>query len=305
MRIAIIDLGTNTFNLLIADKKNSTFKTVFKTKIAVKLGEGGIDKGIIAQEPYKRGIEALETHLQTIRKYNIDTVRAFATSAIRSSKNGQDFVKEVYEKLHLNIEVIDGDKEAELIYQGVKNAIDFNLENKLIMDIGGGSTEFIIANSEGVKWKKSYQLGVSRLKELFKPNDPISRKDIESIESHFDENLVDLFQNLKKNPCNELIGSSGSFDTIVEMIGHKFDKLKQSNKKPACFIEKKEYHWAEEYLLKSTLSERLNTDGIIKMRADMIVISAVFINYILRKTDINQIVRSKFALKEGAMNFFF
>ena len=88
MRIAIIDLGTNTFNLLICDKKDESQNTIFKNKIAVKLGEGGIDRGIIAQAPYQRGIKALEDHLNTIKKYDVDKVRAFATSAIRSTKNG-------------------------------------------------------------------------------------------------------------------------------------------------------------------------------------------------------------------------
>ena len=305
MRIAIIDLGTNTFNLLICNKVNDKYKTVFKTKIAVKLGEGGIDKGIIAEAPYQRGIEALKTHLKTIKKYHVNNVRAFATSAIRSTKNGSDFVQEVQEKLALKIEIIDGNQEAELIYQGVKKAINFNLDNKLIMDIGGGSTEFIIANSEGVKWKKSYQLGASRLKELFKPKDPIIQKDINSIESHFDDELQDLFKNLQKYPCVGLIGSSGSFDTLVEMIGHRFKKLKQTKKKPACDIQIKDYLWAQNHLLESTLSQRLKTDGIIKMRADMIVISVVFINYILRKTNIKNIKCSKYALKEGAINFYF
>ena len=163
MRVAIIDLGTNTFNLLICDKKDESDKIIFKNKISVKLGEGGIDKGIIADAPYQRGIKALEDHLNTIKKYEVDKHRAFATSAIRSTKNGSDFVREVFEKLALKIEVIDGDKEAELIYQGVKKAILFDLDYKLIMDIGGGSTEFIIANAKGVRWKKSYLLGVSRL----------------------------------------------------------------------------------------------------------------------------------------------
>ena len=196
MRIAIIDLGTNTFNLLICDKKSESQKTIFKNKIAVKLGEGGIDKGIIAHAPYQRGIKALEDHLNTIKEYDVDKVRAFATSAIRSTKNGGDFVSEVFEKLALKIEVIDGDKEAELIYQGVRKAIPFDLDYKLIMDIGGGSTEFIIANAEGVQWKKSYQLGVSRLKELFKPKDPITQEEIHMIEHHLKSELKDLIENI-------------------------------------------------------------------------------------------------------------
>ena len=305
MRIAIIDLGTNTFNLLICDKKGESQKTIFKNKIAVKLGEGGIDKGIIAHTPYERGIIALKDHLNTIKEYDVDVVRAFATSAIRSTKNGADFVSEVFEKLALKIEVIDGDKEAELIYQGVRKAIQFNMDYKLIMDIGGGSTEFIIANVEGVKWKKSYQLGVSRLKELFKPKDPITLKEIQTIEHHLKSELKDLIENIQTLPFKTLIGSSGSFDTLVEMIGFKFKNLELKNKKPSCEIHLEHYKWAQNFLIQSTLSERLNTKGIVTMRADMIVLSVVFINFILREFNIKKMMRSKYALKEGAIHYYF
>ena len=305
MRIAIIDLGTNTFNLLICDKKDESQNTIFKNKIAVKLGEGGIDKGIIAQAPYQRGIKALEDHLNTIKKYDVDKVRAFATSAIRSTKNGGDFVSEVFEKLALKIEVIDGDKEAELIYQGVRKAIPFDLDYKLIMDIGGGSTEFIIANAEGVQCKKSYQLGVSRLKELFKPKDPITQEEIQTIEYHLKSELKDLIENIQTFPCKTLIGSSGSFDTLVEMIGFKFNNLELKNKKPSCDILLKHYKWAQDFLIQSTISERLNTKGIVTMRADMIVLSVIFINFVLREFDIKEMIRSKYALKEGAIHYYF
>ena len=305
MRIAIIDLGTNTFNLLICDKKDESEKIIFKNKIAVKLGEGGIDKGIIADAPYQRGIKALEDHLNTIKKYEVDKHRAFATSAIRSTKNGSDFVREVFEKLALKIEVIDGDKEAELIYQGVKKAILFDLDYKLIMDIGGGSTEFIIANAKGVQWKKSYQLGVSRLKELFKPKDPITFEEIQTIEYHLKSELKDLIENIQTFTCKTLIGSSGSFDTLVEMIGFKFNNLELKNKKPSCDIHLEHYKWAQNFLIQSTLSERLNTKGIVTMRADMIVLSVIFINFILREFNIKEMISSKYALKEGAMQYYF
>lgn len=305
MRIAIIDLGTNTFNLLICSKENGTLKSIFKTKIAVKLGEGGIDKDVIAEAPYKRGIKALKTHLETIKEHKVDCVRAFATSAIRSTKNGADFVKEVYNKLDLEIEVINGDKEAELIYQGVKKAINFDSDYRLIMDIGGGSTEFIIANAEGIQWKKSYQLGVSRLKEIFKPNDPINKQEIQAIEDYLQTELKGLTEKISTFPCKTLIGSSGSFDTLVEMIGYEFHNLNKKDKKPACYINMDQYLWAQDYLINSTLSQRLNTKGLVKMRADMIVISVIFINYILREFKINNVMRSKYALKEGAMNTYF
>ncbi len=305
MRIAIIDLGTNTFNLLIADKdKNGNFTTVFKNKIPVKLGEGGIDKGIIAPKAYQRGIKALKSQMKTINEYEVDKYRAFATSAIRSTTNGHNFVKDVDELLELNIEVINGTKEAELIYYGIKEAVPFEESYDLIIDIGGGSTEFIIANKQGLSWAKSYQLGVSRLKERFKPSDPITANDIHKIEAYFESNLKDLIEELSKTPCVKLIGSSGSFDTLVDMICHQYND-KNRMKKKYCDIKLEEYNWAQQHIIESNLTQRIATPGMIEMRADMIVISVIFINYILKKTHIKSIKRSKYALKEGALTHFF
>lgn len=304
MRIAIIDLGTNTFNLLITENSvKGDSKVLFKRKIAVKLGEGGIDKGIIASDAYERGIQALKEHKASLQEYNVEKYKAFATSAIRSTKNGLNFVNDVDQQLGIKIEVIDGDKEAELIYLGVREVLEMNQSYDLIMDIGGGSTEFIIANNEGVVWAKSYQLGVSRLKEILKPSDPIPISEIKQIENYIEKQLKDFFEAISKTPCLRLIGSSGSFDTIVEMIAKRYNDEIRIQQKCAA-IHHHELDWTIKYLLESDLNLRLNTPGLIKMRADMIVISAIFINYILKKTGIKSVKRSKFALKEGALSLF-
>ena len=153
-KVGVIDLGTNTFNLLIAHIKDANYKVLHKNKIAVKLGEEGIAKGFIAPNSYKRVIDGLKFHKETLIDYQIQNYYAVATSAIRSSDNGTQFVEDVKQQLGILINIIDGDKEADLIYNGVKQAVDFNEMPKLIIDIGGGSTEFIIANASQIFWKK-------------------------------------------------------------------------------------------------------------------------------------------------------
>ena len=297
MRTAIIDLGTNTFNLLIIEGNT----TLFKTKIAVKLGEGGITKGHIADAPFDRGFEALQKHLQTIEVYQANRTLAFATSAIRSASNGADFVAKVKTELGLHIEVIDGDKEAELIYFGVQQALDLGIENKLIMDIGGGSTEFIICNKKEIFWKQSFQLGAARLIEHFQPQDPITSTEIRSIEGYLENTLTPLWKALKKSACNTLVGSSGSFDTLANMIAHQFHDISILEGKTAYDFKLCEYYWLHDYFLKSNLEKRLNMPGMIAMRADMIVISSIFINYLLKRQKICAMKLSTYALKEGVL----
>ena len=301
-KVGVIDLGTNTFNLLIAHIKGAKYKVLHKNKIAVKLGEGGIGKGFIAPNAYKRGLDALKVHKQTLLDYQIHDYFAVATSAIRSSENGTQFVEDAKQQLGIRINIIDGDKEADLIYNGVKQAVDFNEKPKLIIDIGGGSTEFIIANESQVFWKKSYQLGAARLLELFKPKNPIGLDDFNAIDSHLSHSLQDLLEMSETYEIDSLIGSSGSFDTLAEMI---------SCRKGDCGVWKKEsyfnfhmhdYNEIQRIIYASTIEERLKMEGLTPMRADMIVVSIIIINYILNHLAIHELQLSRYALKEGLID---
>jgi exopolyphosphatase/guanosine-5'-triphosphate,3'-diphosphate pyrophosphatase len=198
MRFAIIDLGTNTFNLLIAESDaNKSFTKLFNTKVAVKLGEGGINEGYIADVPFQRGINALKQYQQYILDYDVEQTFAFATSAIRSASNGTEFVAQAKKVAGITITVIDGHEEAELIYHGNKMAVNMAEHTSLIMDIGGGSNEFILANHETIFWKNSYLLGAARLLDKFKPSDPITEKEIDDFNNYLREQLASLFEATK------------------------------------------------------------------------------------------------------------
>jgi exopolyphosphatase/guanosine-5'-triphosphate,3'-diphosphate pyrophosphatase len=301
-RIAVIDLGTNTFNLLIVEvSSDKTYELVFQTKISVKLGEGGINKGFIAPLPFSRGIDALKIHKQTIEKYNVGKVYAIATSAIRGASNGAEFVAKANEECNIEVQVISGDKEAETIYYGVRDAVKMSDETSLIIDIGGGSTEFIIANKHQIFWKQSFLLGVARLLEMFNPSDPITDKEKQALVEYLNQELQPLFDAVKEFPITELIGSSGSFDSIAEMVAHRFYS-------PHIFDGKTEFSFnlddcaaVHETIVKSTLAERLQMKGLIAMRVDMIVISSILVHFILKSFSIPKMRLSTYSLKEGLL----
>jgi exopolyphosphatase/guanosine-5'-triphosphate,3'-diphosphate pyrophosphatase len=273
----------------------------FSDKISVKLGEGGIGTNTILPLPFARGISAIQSHLQSIKRFKIDNIQAFATSAIRSATNGIDFVKEIKHQFDLEIQVIDGDKEAELIYEGVRLGVKLNTSNSLIMDIGGGSTEFIIGNLNAIIWKQSFNLGAARLLEKFKPHDPILTEEIIQLEDYFDETLQPLKSAISKYGVHELIGSSGSFDTFVEMIGFKFYTPINLSAQSSYNFKMEDYYFIHKQLVHSTKQERLQTPGIIEMRADMIVVSTIFTNYILKRFKLSTMRLSTYALKEGVI----
>jgi exopolyphosphatase/guanosine-5'-triphosphate,3'-diphosphate pyrophosphatase len=149
MRIAVIDLGTNTFNLLIVDSdKNGTYSILVNEKLPVKLGAGGIGKRIITPEAVERGIAALKEQKKTIDNYHTDHIHAFATSAIRSADNGKEFADRIKKEVGINLEIITGEKEAELIFKGISQSVPLDAEKILVLDIGGGG-EGVIGRLKG------------------------------------------------------------------------------------------------------------------------------------------------------------
>jgi exopolyphosphatase/guanosine-5'-triphosphate,3'-diphosphate pyrophosphatase len=303
MLVAVIDLGTNTFNLLIAEvnSRKGTFGKKFKDRISVKLGEGGINKGYIAEEPFQRGIEAIKEYRLIVDNHQVKEVFAFATSAVRSASNGVEFIEEVLRQTGIKVQTISGDREAELIYYGTRMAVKFGMSPVLIMDIGGGSTEFIIADEKKIYWKQSFLLGAARLLEKFRPEDPIKGDTIDVIRNYFREELRPLYIQMEKHPLKKLVGSSGAFDSFVDMLGWKFGTAMLKSGATEYTIDLKDYTEMSNVIIRSTMEERGQIKGLIPMRKDMIVISMLFVDFIIKEFKIEQLVVSTYSLKEGVI----
>jgi exopolyphosphatase/guanosine-5'-triphosphate,3'-diphosphate pyrophosphatase len=302
-RIAIIDLGTNTFNLLIVEvKSDKTYSQLFQTKISVKLGEGGINKGFIAPVPFQRGIDAINIYKTIITDYQVEKTIAIATSAIRDAANGNEFKAKIKEETDIEIKIISGEEEAELIYMGVREATKMSTDKSLIIDIGGGSTELIIADASEIFWKQSFLLGAARLLERIKPSDPITESEIQKLVDYLQQELKPLFEAIKKYPVTEIIGSSGSFDSLAEMIAARFYSIEISEGITEHIFQLKDFNILYKDILKSTKEERMKTKGLISMRVDMIVVSSVFLNFIIQSLQIQKMRSSTYSLKEGVLH---
>ncbi|MBN1119135.1 MAG: hypothetical protein JXA77_18140 [Bacteroidales bacterium] len=302
-RAAILDLGTNTFNLLIVEKNSdSTFDILVNKRIPVKLGESKINSGEIIPVAYKRGIEAIETYSKIIGEYQPDVIKAFGTSAFRTANNGKKFLSEIKEKTALEIEIIPGEKEAELIYLGVKQSLNFTKEKFLILDIGGGSNELIIADMEKIYWKKSYPLGIARLIEKFLPSDPLSADEISKINAYLAENLQDLFKQLKKYQIEIFVGASGSFETFLTMLRQiEVSDLECILQEISTEMDIDAFCKLHKKLEKSTLNDRMQMKGLEPMRIEMIVLASLFVKFILDNHNFKRLIQSNYSLKEGAV----
>jgi exopolyphosphatase / guanosine-5'-triphosphate,3'-diphosphate pyrophosphatase len=222
-KIAIIDLGTNTFHLLLAQSHNGNYTILHQKRVPVKIGLGGINRNIITDAGIVRAIEAMNNFKIILNQNKVSNVYAFGTSALRNASNGKEVVAMIEAETEITVRIISGDEEADYIYQGVRAAVNMK-ETSLIVDIGGGSVEFIIGNHEEILWKQSFEIGAQRLLERFHRHDPILASEIEDIRSFLELSLSPLFTAIDKYKPLVLVGSSGTFDTLSEFIAFVMGK---------------------------------------------------------------------------------
>nr|WP_320118259.1 phosphatase [uncultured Marinifilum sp.] len=300
-RISVIDLGTNTFNLLVAEYCGAEKpKILHRSKYPTKIGKGGINSNRITEEAIERAKSAFDEIDKISKLHDVSNTIAFATSAIRTAENGDEFVNMLQKKYNVSIEIISGDKEAELIYAGTKNSIKLNHEPIAILDIGGGSNEIIIANEEKIFWKKSYPLGMTRLLEKFNPSDPIQKGEIKDIEAYLKEQLTDLIEAIELHSVKTLIGSSGSFDTFKQILlaeGQHLNGLPETQFE----IKLKDFFRLHQNFINSNLDERKAIKGMDPVRVELMVIASIFINHLVKETGFSKLYQSSYALKEGAL----
>lgn len=301
-RIAILDLGTNTFHLLIAEIEAGKHpKQILKESISAKLGEGGITKGIISNAAFTRGLDALKHFNSTIQKHPVDKIKAVGTAALRAARNGQNFIDRVRQETGIKIELIDGNEEASFIYEGVRNAVSLTAHPVLIVDIGGGSVEFIICSKDEIYWKKSYPIGAAKLMALFHRTDPISKNDTTDIEHFLNEQLAELKVAYKQYSPDMLIGSAGVFDTFAELEVVQYHLDPTLLQQTEFSLNIKRFYDITDELLETTHHEREEMKGLAEVRVDMIIVSTILTRHILKELNIQEMKQSAYSLKEGLL----
>ncbi|MFD2516269.1 phosphatase [Pontibacter locisalis] len=302
-RLALIDMGTNTFHLLITEvDENGKHNDFVRTKVPVRLGQGGISNGAIAPESYERAIKTLKDFRKQIDEYGVETVRAMATSMVRNASNGDDFVKDVFKQTDITVEIIDGAREAELIYFGVRSAGVLDKQTSLIMDIGGGSVEFVICNDQDIFWKQSFEVGAQRLMDKFFTQDPISPENVAAEKAYLTEKLQPLTKAVAEYRPVVLVGSSGTFDTLCDIDAlKKGDTSRQQVQPAASVLALEDFYRIHQELLQKNHEERLAIPGMLEMRVDMIVLASIAVDFVLQKYNLQTIRVSAYALKEGVL----
>ena len=293
-RIAVIDLGSNTFHLLICEViSSSEWIAIHKEREYVKLASGGIN--IIDEETTQRAIDAMVRFVSLINKYEVSKTRAIATAAMRESENGMAIAKTLSSITGIPIEIIDGRLEAKYILLGIRSALPALKTYGLIMDIGGGSVEFILFKEDHVAFAESFKIGVAVLYSMFHQEDPISEEQKVLLDQFLEKTTRPLLKALSKHPGYYLIGASGSFEVLYDVL------LKKESAE----------HWAEldmdgimtymDGVIRASLAKRRTMREIPEERLDYIVVAYLLIEFILKKAPPKRLYYCDYALKEGVI----
>jgi len=301
-RIAVMDLGTNVFNLSIADFSLYKYSFVKEFKCAARLGAGGgIKSGQILPVAFDNAKKALSQIMQVISETGeVSMIYPYATSAVRDAENSAEFVKRMNEEFGININVIPGEREAELIFKGIRASGVFdNLksgENALLMDIGGGSNEFVITDGCSVLFKKSFPLGMARMRAKFNYIEPIGREVVEEFVCYCNAQLSELWKEIERYRPVIMVGSSGSFDTFKDYIYSC-----TPNDKPYIELPLDKLSDMNNVMVESVAEERLKMPGMSPVRVDFIVLSSLFTQLVIRQVQPKAVYQSAYSLKEGAV----
>lgn len=293
-KLACIDLGTNTFHLLIVEEVHGKLQEIYRKRVYVILAENGIQT--IGEIPFERAILAINGFAEAIAEHQPLELRIIGTEAMRTASNGHLLIDYIIEKLSVQPEIISGKREAELILKGTSLIVDMNKGNSLIMDIGGGSVEFIFVTDGQVKFIESFKVGVTVLYNRFQNNDPITAKELSDLNQFLSETLSSITSLLDAEEEFTLIGASGSYEVLQSVIDGEVFRNASSTYRIEQFIQ------LYDQVIFSTEAERLQIEGMPPERAKLIVVAFALIKLIVSTGQCHSIVVSPFALKEGVLS---
>ena len=302
-RIAAIDLGTNSFHAVLVDiYSDGSFRTIDKLKEMVILAEKGMDN-YLSEDAMERGLEALQRIKFLCDSQEVEEILAFATSAIREAKNGGDFIQRMIDEVGIKARAIPGQMEAELIGFAIRHSIALDEEMVLMVDIGGGSVEFIIGNNEEFVYHKSLKLGVARMAAKFVSHDPITKDEIKSLRKHYKKTLKEIKDIMKEHEVKTIIGSSGTMENIGEMVASR-NSLTANITLNELVFDASDFKELYKEFIQLDRKERSNIKELDEKRIDIINPGMVLLKYLVKKFNIEDIKISEAALRDGMiLNF--
>lgn len=293
--IAIIDLGSNLTKLVVVSGKlplHVIHRSVYDTKTLKSAPKGVFDSVSIKR------IEAdISKVLDVANSFGCTTILGIATSAFRTRKNGKEVISSINKKFGTSIKIIEGKQEAQLIYKGALASVNLVQFPVMVMDIGGGSTEFIIGSKTSILWKHSFDFGSTALTSDIKISDPLTKNENQLLVQKLEDFLPIFFEAIKKFAPVSFIGTTGAFESFAQLIENS--KGNTTPVQSGYTYKISELKSMIATLILSSKMERTQMDGINLLRVPTIHIAALILNYVLASTFFEQYYLSLGDVKEG------
>lgn len=297
MKIAVIDLGTNSVHMLMAEiLPNFTFEVLGREKEMIRLGDRTLNSGFLSPEKMELGLETMKKFKYLAQSKGIQKFRAVATSAVRESHNGGEFLKRIRKETGINVNVITGEEEGRLIYQGVKHSMPLGEKNTLILDIGGGSVEIILVTDEEILSINSLKLGSSRVYGKFLKKQ--RNKDYQKLAKYLKKELAETKAQIKELGFSQVIGTSGTLCNLADMA-HYLHHNPDSSPPRNAVLKRDDLKEIFAQLKNSTQEERMERKGLDSTRVDLILGGSAVAWALFEEFGIDQMTYCDQAIREG------
>ncbi len=295
-KVASIDIGTNTILLLIAEVEGGRLIPFFDKEKIVRLGEGVQKNGVLSEEAMERGLQTLAQYLNECRRMGVEKIFAFGTNPLREAKNSKNFLKRVEEKLGLSVAVLSEEEEAQLSFLAVTRDLKEMDRFIYVIDVGGGSTEFIFGQSEQIDKWISLPLGSVRFTEQFLHSDPVKAEEWREMEERIEDLLTKI--PLPKIPFTMVaVGGTATTLASVELGLKEFIPEKIHN-----FELKRNALERQLFLYRSkTIHERRKIPGLSPARADVILAGCAILHKTMEYIGSESVIISCHGVRYGLL----
>jgi exopolyphosphatase/guanosine-5'-triphosphate,3'-diphosphate pyrophosphatase len=301
IRLAAIDVGSNSIHMVIAQvDAGGGVTTLWRLKEMVGLGRISFPSKRLTVNAMDRAVVVLRRFQQVAQQRQVEKIIAVATSAVREAENGGDFLERVRNELNLRIRVVSGKEEARLIYLGVKHATDLRGGPHFMLDIGGGSVEFIVANDSKPLYLESTKLGSARMTAKFIKSDPVSADDLRRLLAHYRTELDEVCASVRALEPVKAFGTSGTLENLAAMTSG-LNKENNGHDGTLGVIERDRLAHVLSKLLESRGKDRAKMQGLDDKRQDQIIAGAVLVNELFHRLDLKRINVCRGALREGIL----
>lgn len=301
MRAAVLDLGSNSFHILVAEaSEDGAITPILREREMLHLGAVVTEHGHIPDANADAAVATVAHFVELARRTGADPIMPVATSALRDATNGPEVVARLSEAAGTPVRVVDGETEARLGYRGVRASVVPRAEPVLVMDLGGGSLEFAIGEGDEVQWSATLPLGVGRIAASVVQNDPPTRKDRQRVQRHVDDALAPILRELERRDIGDVVAVGGTVRALARVIAVDAAEWLPASLNMFRVSAPRFDEWAER-LSAMTYEERLAVEGMKDTRADHLHVAALIMSAVLERCGIADLVVSDWGMREGAL----